>query len=75
MKKLAVHLTRAPAESLVVGHLAESERRVYFEHAADFLRAGLQLSPFKLPLQPGLIEHCDLAFGPLPGLFGIAKSI
>jgi serine/threonine-protein kinase HipA len=29
----------------------------------------VDLSPFKLPLAPGLHEHRDLAFGSLPGLF------
>ena len=52
-----------------MGVLAEEQRRIYFEYDPDFLRTGLQLSPFKLPAHPGLIEHRDRAFGPLPGLF------
>ncbi len=53
----------------MVGTLAEQDRRIYFEYDADFMDAGLELSPFKLPLRLGLIEHTDHAFGPLPGLF------
>ena len=69
MKKLTVQMRRSPSESIVVGQLAEAERRIYFEYDADVLSRGLQLSPFKLPLRPGLIEHLDRSFGPLPGLF------
>lgn len=69
MKKLTVKLRRAPDDELVVGTLAEQNRQVYFEYDAGFIESGLQLSPYKLPLIPGLIEHKDHAFGPLPGLF------
>jgi serine/threonine-protein kinase HipA len=54
---------------MAVGQIAEVDRRIYFEYDADFMESGLHLSPFKLPLRPGLIEHVDRAFGPLPGLF------
>jgi len=75
MKKLNVYLSgyTRPGSSddrgLLVGTLAESEHRVYFEYAAGFLEDPLWLSPFKLPPEPGLHEHRDLAFGPLFGLF------
>ena len=69
MKKLDVCLTGAPGEKQLVGQLAESDRRVYFEYASSFLEAPLWLSPFKLPPQPGLHEHRDRQFGPLFGLF------
>jgi serine/threonine-protein kinase HipA len=69
MKKLEVRLHRTPDNVLPVGTLAEHERRLFFEYTPQFLATGLELSPFKLQLRPGLIEHTDLAFGPLPGLF------
>ena len=69
MKKLTVQLRRSPTESIVVGQLAEIERRMYFEYDAAFLDRGVELSPLRLPLRSGLIEHVDRAFGPLPGLF------
>jgi len=53
----------------LVGTLAEVERRIYFEYDGGFLEDPLWLSPFKLPPEPGLHEHRDLAFGPLFGLF------
>lgn len=69
MKKLEVRLVHEPGRERVVGRLAESGRRVYFEYDADFLQDPLWLSPFKLPPQPGLVEHRDRDFGPLFGLF------
>jgi len=69
MKKLDVRFTRGPDDSVSVGTLAEDRGRVYFEYAADFLAAGLDLSPFRLPFEPGLFEHRDRDFGLLPGLF------
>jgi serine/threonine-protein kinase HipA len=69
MKKLDVRLTRSPGDEIIVGQLAEADRRVYFEYDPQFLDRGLQLSPFKLPLRSGLIEHVDRSFGNLPGLF------
>jgi len=69
MKKLRVDWQRSPDDSICIGQLAESERRIYFEYDASFAELGIQLSPFKLPVQGVLIEHRDHAFGPLPGLF------
>ncbi|MEM7587314.1 MAG: type II toxin-antitoxin system HipA family toxin [Acidobacteriota bacterium] len=69
MKALEVRLTLGPGNERVVGRLAENRRRVFFEYAPEFLRDPLWLSPFKLPPQPGLIEHRDRDFGPLFGLF------
>lgn len=47
----------------------ESDRRIYFEFDSTFVASGVQLSPFKWPLRPGLLEHTDRAFGQLPGVF------
>ena len=69
MKKLEVRLAVTPGNERVVGVLAETGGHMYFEYAPEFLRDPLWLSPFKLPPEPGLIEHRDLEFGPLFGLF------
>lgn len=74
MRKLEVRLTQGPGQERVVGRLAEvgsrpGGRRMVFEYDPDFLRRPLWLSPFKLPPQPGLIEHRDRDFGPVFGLF------
>lgn len=69
MKKLDVHFTRSPGDSLPVGTLVEDRSRVYFEYAPGFLAIGLNLSPFRLPFESELFEHTDRQFGPLPGVF------
>lgn len=69
MKKLEVRLAAGPGGERIVGTLAEQRGVVFFEYDDDFLRDGVDLSPFKLPREPGLFEHRDLSFGPLPGLF------
>lgn len=69
MKQVEVRLRFAPDSELLVGRLAEAERRLYFEYDSAFIAGGLQISPFKLPLQVGAIEHRDREFGPLPGVF------
>lgn len=69
MKKLDVCLARHPDDTLSVGTLAEDRGQVYFQYATDFLTTGLSLSPFRLPLDPGLFQHTDRDFGPLPGVF------
>jgi serine/threonine-protein kinase HipA len=74
LKKLEVRLTREPGQERVVGQLAETGPRsaggrVVFEYDPELLRDPLWLSPFKLPPQPGLIEHRDYDFGPIFGLF------
>lgn len=74
MKKVEVRFTRGPGDERLVGWLAETGPRpaggrVYFEYAPGFLRDPLWLSPFKLPPQPGLLEHRDWDFGPVFGLF------
>lgn len=67
MRRLEVRLDRG-GEQVVVGTLAEQERRIYFEYAAAFLDAPLPLSPFKLPVRAGLFEHTERDFAEVFGL-------
>ena len=69
MNKLRVLLQYTPTDRRLVGQLAESQGRMFFEYDPEFLRAPLWLSPFKLPPTSGLHEHTDRLFGPLFGLF------
>lgn len=69
ISKLEVRLSLDPATERVVGRLALHARRTYFEYDPAFLETRLEISPFKLPAGPGLVEHRDLEFGPLPGVF------
>lgn len=51
-----------------MGRLAYKDRKIYFEYSSEFLELGLELSPFKLPLKPGVMICDDFAF---EGLFGV----
>ena len=52
-----------------VGLLSEENGRIFFEYEPEFLTSGIELSPFKLPLQPGVFEDAGRTFGGLFGLF------
>lgn len=66
--RVEVHL-ELPAGPRTVGHLLDTGQHLYFEYAPDFLSSGLELSPFKLPLAPGVHEAGIPEFQGLPGLF------
>lgn len=68
MQRLEVKLDWGDGQ-VVVGTLAERERRVYFEYDSTFLKAPLPISPFKLPARPGLFEHEERGFGQVFGVF------
>ena len=53
---------------LPMGRLAYKDRKIYFEYAPSFIELGIELSPFKLPLKPGVAVCEDFVFD---GLFGI----
>jgi hypothetical protein len=52
----------------LIGRLLLKNRQIFFEYDADFLKMGLELSPFKLPLKTGVNLSHDRVF---EGLFGI----
>lgn len=51
-----------------MGRLGISNRKIFFEYDAEFLKTKLELSPFKLPLRSGVIACEDNVF---EGLFGV----
>jgi serine/threonine-protein kinase HipA len=51
-----------------VGRLANRDRQILFEYDPDFLASGIQISPIKLPLRPG-VQISDT--GIFDGLFGV----
>ncbi|NED99923.1 type II toxin-antitoxin system HipA family toxin [Phytoactinopolyspora halotolerans] len=70
MRRVQVRLQWSPDEIFEVGLLASDGRTTVFEYADSFVRRGLPLSPFRLPVETGLQEYRDdRTFGPLPGLF------
>jgi len=52
-----------------VGRLARRERKIYFEYDTGFLKRGLEISPLRLPLKPGLSSVDANLFDGLPGVF------
>lgn len=54
---------------IAVGRLAVREGKIYFEYARSFLEHNLDISPFRLPLQPGLQSFDNRLFEGLPGAF------
>jgi len=68
-KEIEVRFTENPQQSLPVGTLAVKENSLFFEYDAQWLQRDLELSPFSLPLQSGLIQHQDRRYGPIFGLF------
>lgn len=53
----------------LVGTLLRQGRELLFEYDAGFLETGLELSPFKLPLRPGVFRGDPARFEGLMGLF------
>jgi serine/threonine-protein kinase HipA len=51
-----------------VGRLALKNRQVMFEYDSAFIASGVQISPIKLPLKPGVQICSDMTFD---GLFGV----
>lgn len=62
-----VHFIRG-YDKLLVGRLLFKDRKIFFEYDSNFIKLGLQLSPFKLPLKTGVIKSNDPTF---EGLFGV----
>lgn len=54
---------------LDVGRLAIRDRIIYFEYERSFIERGLEISPLRLPLRPGLRSFDIILFGGLPGVF------
>ena len=52
-----------------VGRLAARKHLVYFEYDDDIIQKGVEISPFRLPLQKGLIELPARPFEGLAGVF------
>lgn len=52
-----------------VGRLASRDHRIYFEYFPEFIALDLNISPFRLPLEPGLKTFAPSLFDGLPGVF------
>ena len=54
---------------ITVGLLAYRNRQIYFEYDPKFIQTNLSISPFYLPLEPGLKTFDKKIFDGLPGVF------
>jgi serine/threonine-protein kinase HipA len=52
-----------------VGRLARRGREILFEYDVEFLASKLEISPFKLPLRPGVVAGDPMLFSGLMGVF------
>ena len=68
MKKIKVFYNACGKRSFA-GILAEEKGRIFFEYAPEFIAQGIELSPFRLPLQTGVFEGPAHFRGGLFGLF------
>ena len=55
-------------KKVFLGRLALKNRQIFFEYTSEFIKTGLEISPFKLPLKAGVITCEDRLF---EGLFGV----
>jgi len=67
IKTLTIHLTQTTTQK--VGTLAIRDKKIYFEYDKNFLKTGIELSPYKLPLKSGLFRCDDDTLDGLWGLF------
>jgi serine/threonine-protein kinase HipA len=56
-------------KKLRVGELAGVKERIYFEYDDNFIKQGIEISPFHLPLRKGLQEEKQQVFQGLHGVF------
>jgi serine/threonine-protein kinase HipA len=56
-------------EIIPVGRLALRDHIVYFEYQPLFIPKGLEISPIRLPLKPGVVSFESAPFEGLPGVF------
>jgi serine/threonine-protein kinase HipA len=52
-----------------VGRLALWQRQILFEYDPAFIASGIEISPLKLPLRPGVFTPPDMMFDGLYGVF------
>jgi serine/threonine-protein kinase HipA len=67
--RVAVFYAPHIASRIKVGRLALKDRQILFEYDATFLRGALELSPFRLPLAPGVVVGQATLFEGLMGVF------
>lgn len=68
IKKLRVNLSFSEGQQVHVGLLADHAGDIRFEYDSEFIAAGLEISPFRLPLGRSTWKGTPELFGGLPGV-------
>jgi serine/threonine-protein kinase HipA len=69
VRRLAVLYEPEEGRRVKVGRLATKDREILFEYDTAFLDLGLELSPFRLPLRPGVVVGEPALWAGIMGLF------
>lgn len=69
VRQLVVYYEPVEGQRQKVGRLGAREREVVFEYDRDFMARGLELSPYRLPVGPGIVAGDPLLWDGLMGLF------
>lgn len=73
MRELRVRLRFSPLDQPLVGTLVEDRGQVWFGYDSAFVQRGLEISPIRLPVAQGLVEHPVHPGVPIPGVFNDAR--
>lgn len=69
IEQIVVRLDFGQGDPIAVGRLALRAGSVYFEYDDGFVRSGLEISPLRCPLRPGVQTFDPHLFEGLPGVF------
>ncbi len=69
VRHLVVGLEYGDGIAETVGRLAARDNQIYFEYDASFIERGVEISPIRCPLRPGVQTFDRLLFEGLPGVF------
>ncbi|HEY0482872.1 MAG TPA: type II toxin-antitoxin system HipA family toxin [Kofleriaceae bacterium] len=69
IEQLAVYLEPGPDRRIKVGRLGLAARQLLFEYDPSFLGSRLELSPFRMPLRPGVVVGDPAVLDGLMGVF------
>jgi serine/threonine-protein kinase HipA len=58
-----------PKNKMLVGTLAKNNDEILFQYDREFIKSGLEISPFRLKLSNEVYQNKALAFNKLPGVF------
>ncbi|MHB8421999.1 MAG: hypothetical protein ACYC9S_05385 [Leptospirales bacterium] len=67
-RRLEIFLRFSDQEAFFVGVVAEERKKIYFQYTPEFIRRGIDLSPF-FPLKETVQDDQNRVFVGLPGLF------